>query len=229
MKTILPTLFLSAILVERSIASSIEIKLKPMVDIPEVTAGGFDGFFFEPYNPSPNTERKCYDSCPCGGTPSKCGCDLEIVCGGSFLADLSTQDTISFHWDASSDDTKYISIQGSGRTRIEFQATYDCAISPGEVEILGTDIEFEIDDDGLDASSQSFVYSSEEIFVLIGKCDGCAECEIYTRLQFDRKDDVLDLNLKSLKFSGDYDSSRVIQGEFDYEWSTSGYCWMRDS
>jgi len=202
-----------------------------MVDIPEDVVGDFTGFFlFEPYNPSPNTPRSCYSSCSCGGTPTDCDCDLETVCGGSFLADLSTKDTINFSWEASSNDDKYISIKGSERTRVEFIAEYDCDVSPGVVEIRGSDIEYSIhsiEGIGLVASSNSYVYNAEKSFVILGKCDGCSECEIFTRLQFDPKDGVLDLNLKSLKYGVEYDSSSVIQGEFDYKWSTLTYCWMR--
>lgn len=195
-----------------------------MVDIPEDVVGDFTGVFFEPYNPSPNTPRSCYSSCPCFGTPTDCNCDLETVCGGSFLADLSTNDKISFSWEASSNDDKYISIKGNESTQVKFQAKYDCDVSPGIVE--GSDFQYTIDEYGLDSSSNSYVFNAFESFVDLGKCDGCSECSIFTRLQFDPKDGVLDLNLKSLKYSVEYNSSSVIQGEFDYKWSTSGYCWM---
>ena len=185
MKTTLPILVLFVLLAPFK-ASQLNIKLKPLLDIPDEVDNDFAGFLFEPYEPSPSIPRTCYDSCPCGGEVENCGCGLEKVCGGSFPANLSAKDAIGFHYDASSDDTKYISIKGSvGRTRIEFQGLYDCPVSPGIVEIIGTEIEFDIDDEGLDTSSQSYVYNAGESFIILGKCDGCSQCEIYTRLQFD--------------------------------------------
>lgn len=218
--------------------SSLDIQLKPYTTedggLPE-DHQSFAGFFFQPYKPAPNTPLECKDYCPCSFEPdttTTCDCDFETKCGSSFLADLSSGTSIVFHWDASSDNTKYISIQGTQRTRVEFQGTVPCdsdGPTVGFVEIQGDAIQFEIDAEGIGNLSQSFVYSPGDSFVSLGKCDGCGACEIYTRLQFDPKDGVLDLKLKSLTFSGDYDSAGVIQGEHEYEWSTLGYCWMRDS
>ena len=139
MKTTLPILVLFVLLAPFK-ASQLNIKLKPLLDIPDEVDNDFAGFLFEPYEPSPSIPRTCYDSCPCGGEVENCGCGLEKVCGGSFPANLSAKDAIGFHYDASSDDTKYISIKGSvGRTRIEFQGLYDCPVSPGIVTLMMRD------------------------------------------------------------------------------------------
>lgn len=218
-------LFLSA-------SADVNIKLKPLMGAPDGLEDDFAGLFFEPYAPTPTDPRSCYDYCPCNspGSPSDtCDCDAETVCGGSFPVDLSSNNKISFHWDASSNDTKYISIQGNGRTRVEFQGTVNCSTQQ-EQEITGSDITFEIDDSGLESvATQKYEYNADKSFIILGKCDGCSECEIYTRLQFDPKDGVLDLNLKSIEFSASYDSQKVLAGEQDFKWGTNMYCWMRDS
>jgi len=218
-------------------SSTLDIKLKPFLELPKEIDDSFAGLYFEAYQPTPTMETRCRDFCPCTTTDgfladsvAACGCDIDNVCGGSFSADLSSFNKIKFNWDASSDNTKYISIKGNGRTRIEFQAKVDCDfISDGvEQEISGSDISFEIDDSGLDGvleleGQQKYLFNEETSFVILGNC------EIYTRLQFDPKDGVLDLNLKSLQFSASYNPQSVTTGEHVYEWGTNGYCWMRDS
>jgi hypothetical protein len=212
-------------------SSAVEIKLKPFIDNVPTEVLDFAGFFFQPYVPTPTLDANCKQICPCAPDPNNfetCDCDTETACGGNFSVDLSSNDKISFVWDASSDNSKYISIKGTGRTRVEFQATVDCE-GPNYQEIFGNDIQYEIDDEGLDSAGK-FVYNPDQSFIILGKCDGCASCEIYSRLQFDpNQDGVLDINLKSLQFSATYDPNLVVPGELDYEWSTNGYCWMRDS
>ena len=216
----------------QSSSAVVEIKLKPFIDNVPADVLDFAGFFFQPYVPAPTVDANCKQICPCAADPNvfdTCDCGTETACGGEFPLDLSSDNKIDFFWDASSDDSKYISIKGTGRTRVEFQATVDCEGGPNDQEISGNDIQYEIDDEGLD-SARKFVYNPDQSFIIFGKCDGCTSCEIYTRLQFDpNQDGVLDINLKSLKFSATYDPSLVVPGELDYEWSTKGYCWMRDS
>jgi len=60
--------------------------------------------------------------------------------------------------------------------------------------VRGRDLTFEIDDSVI--STQKYEYNVERSFVELGKGNGLESCEIYTRLQFDPKDGVLDLNLK---------------------------------
>ena len=218
-------------------SSTLDIKLKPFLELPNEIDDSFAGFYFEAYQPAPTVETRCRDFCPCTTTDgfladsvAAYGCDIDNVCGGGFSADLSSFNKIKFNWDASSDNTKYISIKGNGRTRIEFQAKVDCDfISDGvEQEISGSDISFEIDDSGLDGvleleGQHEYLFNEELSFVILGNC------EIYTRLQFDPKDGVLDLNLKSLQFSASYNPQSVTTGEHVYEWGTNGYCWMRVS
>ena len=218
------------------VADLVEISLKPLIDIPDSVEKDFAGFLFEPYYPIPSTIRTCGDWCPCSfdGAVEGCGCDLETICTGSIPVDLSSYNGIQFSWEASRDGSKYISISGKGRTRVEFQGKVNCdGFSGGEVEILGKDIQFSIDDDipGVDKAAQKYEYDEDNSFVILGKCEeGCGECEIYTRLQFNpNTSGELNLNLKSLVFSGSYDSSQVIQGTHDYTWGTNGYCWMRDA
>jgi hypothetical protein len=211
-------------------------KVKPFLEVPKEIDNSFAGFYFEPYKPAPTVKLRCRDFCPCStdgflaDSVATCDCDIQNVCGGGFSADLSSYDKIKFDWDASSDNTKYISIKGNGRTRIEFMAKVECDPSSGgiEQEISGSAISFAIDDSGLDSvleleGQQQYVYNAERSFVILGNC------EIYTRLQFDPKDGVLDLNLKSLQFSASYNPQSVGTGEHVYEWDTNGYCWMRDS
>lgn len=203
--------------------STVEIKLKPFIEnVPTEVLDDFEGFFFQPYVPAPTLTANCYQKCPCSFIPyleTSCECDLETVCGGQFSLDLSSHDEIHFIWDASSDDTKYISINGTGRTRIEFQGTVDCQDSFIQ-ELSGSEIQYEIDDQGLVDTSAAgkYVYNRDQSFVTLGKCDGCSLCEIYTRLQFDpNQDGILDMNFKSLQFSVSYDPTLVVPGELEYD------------
>jgi len=217
-----------------ALAADVVIAMMPM-NLSDVEVEEFAGFYFEPYSPTPAVARSCYDYCPCSGTPreniSSCECDVAKVCGGDIAVDLSAGTTIEFDWVASSDESKYITIDGTGRTRIEFQATFDCGsdASPPFQEILGADITYEVDAFDRDGSSQSYIYNPSASFVTLGKCDGCGSCEIYTRLQFDPEAGGLKMSFKGIKFSVTYDASNVVADEQVYQWSTSGYCWMRDS
>lgn len=218
-----------------TLAADTVIGMQPM-NLSKVAVGKFAGFWFEPYSPTPAVARSCYDYCPCSATPrqntSSCGCDVEKVCGGDISIDLSASSKIEFDWRASSDGKKYITIDGTGRTRIEFQATYDCGsiTSPPFQEIPGKNLTYEIDSFDLDGVSQSFTYSPSTSFVIFGKCDGCVSCEIYTRMQFDPKgSEGLKMSFKGIKFSATFDASKVVAGKQQYHWHTNGYCWIRDS
>jgi len=220
-------------------SGTIDIKLMPFLEVPKEVEQSFAGFYFEPYQPVSTVKTRCRDYCSCSydgflaDNVANCECDIENVCGGGFPADLSSFNKIRFSWDATSDNTKYISIKGNGRTRIEFLAKFDCDLISGdggiEQEIGGSDISFQIDDSGLNSvlelegQQQQYVYNEERSFVNLGNC------EIFTRLQFDPKDGVLNLNLKRLQFSASYNPQDVTAGEHVYEWATNGYCWMRDS
>ena len=166
-------------------ASEIIISMQPLVNIPAAEGFLFDfaGFYFEP-NLAIAEERTCASTCPCAmpdqpeGTP--CNCDMEVVCGGEIAVDLSADDKLTFHWDASNNDSQYITIRGTGRTRIEFEGKYDCGDASAFQELTGADISFVadfVDVDGYqdtDGESQSFVYNAAVSFVELGKCaQGC--------------------------------------------------------
>ena len=189
-------------------SADVDIKLKPFFDGPEFEE--YERFLlFEPYSPTPTEARSCYDYClECFYVPfpspidrETCDCEIEAtVCGGTIPVDLSSNDKISFHWHASSNDTKYISIKGNERLRVEFQAIFLPCNVEYEQEIHGSDITFEFDDAGLESvSAQKYTYNADESFLILGKYDGSSECEIFTRLQLDPKNGVLDLNFKDLK------------------------------
>eukprot|EP00039_Didymoeca_costata_P019165 m.336486 g.336486 ORF g.336486 m.336486 type:complete len:339 (-) comp17866_c0_seq1:928-1944(-) len=222
-------------------AQDLAISMKPMVTVPD-NIDKFAGFYFQPYEPTPSVDANCYETCPCSMDPKNttgCFCDVENVCGGEVPLDLESNSKIIYHWDASSDDKKYISIKGQGRTRIELEMKYDCGSQQGPYKFLeydGTSMNYSFEfvtSDGYedaDGSAQSYQYNSGRSFVEFGKCDGCGSCLLSTRLQMDPgSDGNLNLNFKSLTFSVSYDNTKVVSGTHDYEWSTSGYCWMRDS
>lgn len=203
--------------------ADVDIKLKPLVDPPITVDEKWRGMvlFFEPYLPS--------------SPPPNCSADpnryRDKICVGSIPIDISSSSTINFYWDATDNNSnKYISINGNKRTKIEFLLEVDCDLQYTE-EVRGNDITFEIDDSCLDSiistTPQKYEYEAEESFVILGN-DGSASCKIFTRLVFGPKDGVLDLNMKSIKISANYNSSKILlKGEHDYEWTTDGYSWMR--
>jgi hypothetical protein len=221
--------------------ADINISLEPMAKNITDTLDDFAGLFFQPFQPVPSTPLNCYDRCPCSMDPmnvTDCLCDVEATCGGALDVNLESAERINFNWDASADDTKFVSIVGKGRTRIEFQMTVDCGsgfdeykYSEYDGDSLSYSFQFVTEDgfDDADGQAQSYTFNSGRTFVSFGKCDGCSECEVYTRLQLDPGSDGLKLFFKSVTFSTSYDNTLVLEGTNTYDWSTSGYCWMRDS
>jgi hypothetical protein len=222
-------------------ADQITFKMEPMLNVPTDLEDSFGGWFFEPI--LPETSRTCGFRCPMGPdlyTEETCPVEGTTACGGNITVDLSAQtaqgtgiesNQLVFEWKADADETKFIAIDGTGRTRIEFQATYDCDDQASTYqEILGADISYEFDFVERDSSvSHSYVYNADSSFMDIGKCDGCGSCEIYTRLQFDPMDGALRLSFESLTFRATYDPSLVEAGDQTYRWGTGLYTWMRDS
>lgn len=206
------------------------------------TLDEFAGIYFQPFEPVPSSPLSCYDRCPCSMDPmnvADCDCDLETTCGGALEADLESASRINFHWDASAEEDKFVSITGTGRTRIEFQMEFNCSTGFGEYKHsdydgASMDYEFEfVTEDGFDdanGEAQSYTFNSGRSFVEFGKCDGCSNCVVSTRLQMDPgSDGNLKLFFKSVTFGSLYDNTVVVEGNNTYDWSTSGYCWMRDS
>lgn len=218
------SLFLSSSAVA---AQTVEIKLSANETLNAII-GNEDSIYFEPYSPAPTEPTSCSEECPCMFPGDEvCGCDLETVCGGTIPLDLSVGNTLEFRWDASMNGDKLLAINGTERTRVEFRAHIEDCEMPYQ-EITGDMIAFELDDAGLDAT-QKYTYNSDNSFLDLGTCDGCAkECDIYTRLQFDPDENgVLNMKFKSLKFSVSYDPQKVSQGEMPYKWATDSYIWIR--
>ena len=121
------------------------------------------------------TERTCQTYCPCGGDADNCDCGAEHRCSGGITADLSANNKINFEWLASADETKWLEVVGNGRTRIEFQAIYDCPGVTTYQEISGADIKWEFEFVDNQGATQKYAYNAESSFVDLGKCDGCGE------------------------------------------------------
>lgn len=231
-------LLLLAAVIGSAHSDDIVISLEPLLDVPDKD---FAGFYFKPYQPEASSS--CFEICPCKSNNEQrnltdCFCGSENVCGGEFDLDLEGSGEMKFEWSASSDNSKFITIEGTGDTRIEFQATFDCGSHDGEYmyqEIEGATItpnfEFVTEDgfDDPDGATQSYQYNAGASFLDLGMCDGCGDCEIYTRLQFDPKGGKLALNFKAISYTFSYDDSNVVPGTNEYYWGTDKYCWMRDS
>ena len=152
-------------------AQTIEIKLQANESI-TTTLGHDDAdlIYFQPYHPTPSEPMSCAQDCPCftPGVPT-CGCPIEMVCGGNIPLDLSSGDTLKFVWEASDDDEKYISITGNKRTRVEFRGQLPNCEEPLQ-DIVGDDINFELDDSGINDAMQKYTYNDNRSFLVLGTC-----------------------------------------------------------
>lgn len=192
----------------------------------------FAGFYFQPIEPTPTTATTCtnqFCSCTSWGMTCPDQCPYEDGCSGNFDLDLTTSSEITFSWKASDDDTKWIEVSGSDRSRIEFQAIFDCPDGSPYQDIAGADITFEfefVDNQGL---PQQYVYDPAESFIDLGKCDGCGHCEVYSRMQFSpMASSTLNLYFKSFSWTASYDNTNVIAENNNYYWGTDKYCWVRN-
>jgi len=147
-----------------------------------------------------------------------------MACGGTIPIDLASGDELKFVWEASSDNDKYISVAGSSRTRVEFRLTIQDCTAPYQL-IHGSNVTIVIN--GLDDTEQKYTFDAESSFVILGTGDGVSGiCDVYTRMQFDPKNGVLDMKFKSLTFTAGYDNTKVTD-ETAYTWATDSYTWIR--
>jgi len=165
------------------------------------------------------------------------GYESQINCGGELDIDLSADNSIRFTFQAPKGYEIYI--DGEERSRIEFQATVPCE-SAADNEPIDTSQPIPLPDpvhyaevEGSQiqptviGSSTGFMsnYNADRSFVMLGRCAGCAECEIYTRIQVDPP--IQKARFESISWTVSYDSSVVIQGPQNYSWGTELYCWIR--
>ena len=183
------------------------------------------------------SDEYCPFACEC---PEKCDFRDEPVCGSTFALDLSAHEELSFHWDASSDNSKYIHILGSsldatndypdyfGTVDFEFVALLECSDldERTNITVAGEDLEVVFDMEGLDTSSEAYTFDRDESFVTLDF--DYDRCEIYTRLRFEPPGStVFDLKFRSLSYSIKYDPTEVIQREREYIWDTQSYAWIQ--
>jgi len=201
--------------------TTIEIKLKPYV---QDWGRAREMILFEPYVPSPIVSTSCSNKCPCSfPDEDDCGCNIEMVCGGTIPIDLASGDELKFVWEASSDNDKYISVKGSSGTRVEFRLQIEDCTAPYQL-IHGSNVTIAID--GLDGIEQKYAFDAESSFVILGSPYG-DRCDVYTRMEFDPNENgVLDMKFKTLAFSARYDNTEVTD-ETSYIWATDSYTWIR--
>jgi len=217
----------------------VTINMRPMSGIPTALEDQFNGFFYEPYG-TDVSDRECYQACPCSMTPrvtAGCLCDLEDERSGTMNVTLDNNSNgMEVLWQASDDQSSYVSVVGPGRTRIEFQTKAPCTSTTYQT-LEGDDIEYSfsfVDQDGYRDSAgaaQKYKYDSSSSFLDLGVYQGQgSECEIYFRLEFDADDSgELALHFNYLKIFFPYDDSEVIAGDLTYDWSTRYYLWVRDA
>ena len=139
----------------------------------------------------------------------------ESVCSGAFNLDLSTNDVISVSFKAP--EGEELEISAAEKVRFEFQATVE---NCGEFqEFSGSDVTV-----SLIGSDTSGLVVASESFLTLGKCDGCASCEIFTGIRFNGP--VEKARLSDLTLTVSYDKNKVIEGVHTYTYGTAGYMWI---
>jgi len=80
-------------------------------------------------------------------------------------------------------------------------------------------------------ASNIAVYDRNESFVQIGRCDGCSQCKICTRLRFIPG---VNMDFTSIQWETAIPSEASVANftnftNMTYTYSTDGYCWMKDA
>lgn len=211
--------------------TELKIELKPLLHNLVANQTSFNGWYFEPFEPTPTSATNCTMKCPLWSGDTCQESEKELLCEGEIPLNLKTNNQISFSFLPSAiSGTEYVYVHGDGRTRIEFQAKYDCTGDQPFQEIAGADISHTLTH--FDSSFvQLYEYDADASFINLGKCQGGGgECEVYTRLQFNTKDDVLSLKFKNLTWSASYNNSADwAPGGATYRWGTDLYSWVRDT
>eukprot|EP00516_Mucochytrium_quahogii_P002399 CAMPEP_0203760208 /NCGR_PEP_ID=MMETSP0098-20131031/13558_1 /ASSEMBLY_ACC=CAM_ASM_000208 /TAXON_ID=96639 /ORGANISM=" , Strain NY0313808BC1" /LENGTH=290 /DNA_ID=CAMNT_0050653685 /DNA_START=121 /DNA_END=993 /DNA_ORIENTATION=+ len=167
---------------------------------------------------------------------------MDLSCQGTVGVDLSDIDIMQFSFQAG--PGKAIALNGPDRTRFEFQAKVPCgkgtpiSLTPtiGEYcteqqpncafaeyqDIKGNTFQPKIEGRNV----TGFKYNADKSFVTIGRCEGCATCEIFTRLQFDGP--VSNVEFESVTWSAKVDKAKTIKGRQTYSFGTDTYMWIRN-
>lgn len=185
----------------------------------DFSAASFQGAMtFKVVNPATSNQSCAVEAPAPEATP-------QTVCGGNINLDLSADTEVSFVWQAP--PGKEIRIDGPSRSRVEFQATVPCGPSNFSdeafkyQEIPGTSFTPVVDG----SSTSALSYNANASFVMMGKCAGCSECEVYTRIQYDAP--VTDARLRKLVWTVPYDNKNTLTGPQTYRYGTDLYCWIR--
>lgn len=145
------------------------------------------------------------------------GEELEEVQG---LLTFELEDTLTISFTSGS-PSKEIKISGDGRLRLEFQAVVDC--STEAVQSPTPTVTFQ----GSNTVSAEAQYNAENSFLDVGRCEGCGQCEIYTRLEFDAPQDM---QFSAISWTVDLEPSILPaeqQGEVSYTIGSNLYMWIR--
>jgi len=156
----------------------------------------------------------------------------EMDCGAELPLDLSdgspTENTLKITFRAPSGH--YIHIVDEERSRIEISLKVDCGI-PGNnngAQFYQSPPITSVHIKGI-GSADSTVRDKvdmESSFVDLGKCDGCGDCEIFSRIELTGP---LDDKITEVSWEVQYDKSLVVPGEQTYFMHSDGYMWIRSA
>ena len=118
---------------------------------------------------------------------------------------------------------------GTWEVRFEFQASVACGDDSPFMhqEIRGTTFVpvFEY----VHGSPAMPAYDAAKSFLELGRCDGCAACEIFSRVTFTgtAADAFNGIEFTSVSWTASYDNTNVLAGLQQYYVGTDNYLWMR--
>mmetsp|Transcript_7874 Transcript_7874/g.12838 ORF Transcript_7874/g.12838 Transcript_7874/m.12838 type:complete len:293 (-) Transcript_7874:243-1121(-) len=202
----------------RIMAAKLTIELQPTGDFSAADWAG--AMYFKVVNPV-TTNLACSTTCDQCTVPGA-GWATQTNCGGNISFNLSAHDELEFIFSAPSGYE--VQIDGPERSRLEFQAKVPCG-SGGSDAYKYQDLQGSTFTPVATGSNTSMLtYNPSSSFVTLGKCMGCSQCEVYTRVQYDGP--IAQARFSSISWTVSYNQSNTIDKE-TYYYGTDLYCWIR--